>query len=41
MYGRENSSSKWGGQGLLDIRERLFHLLVFYYNIVKLVFCLV
>jgi hypothetical protein len=25
------------GQGFVDIRERLVHLLVFYYNMVKIV----
>ncbi len=34
MWQRDFSSKK-GGQGLVDIRERLVHLLVFYYNIIK------
>jgi hypothetical protein len=38
VCGRENSSFQGDGQGLVDIKERLVHLLVFYYNIVA---CLV
>jgi hypothetical protein len=32
VCGIENSYSQGGGQGLVDIRERPVHLLVFYYN---------
>ncbi len=34
------TSSQGGGQGFVDIRERLLHLLVFYYKMVKIVTCL-